>query len=134
MNFAGGHSFASGSAKQLRHQNSDKTFVFTESEFFIGDNIDTNKKPAPKDSSNKNKAVTYGFTTDRELDTIQSLVQKIDETCTQSIFDKVQSSPKRSKSPQKSNRQGISEDQPIINFEFKNGGPKTAALAQNQRG
>lgn len=48
--------------------------MFTESEFFIGDNIDTNKKPAPKDSSNKNKAVTYGFTTDRELDTIQSLV------------------------------------------------------------
>ena len=63
-------------------RNSDRTLFFTDSEAFL-DGVDILRK------SNRMQQQT-----DRELDTIQSLIQRIDDNCTESIFDKAKGSPK----------------------------------------
>ena len=77
----------SASAKHLRPQNSNRTLFFTESEVFL-DGVDISRRN-PRNNFFKAQ-ITPGRSSDRELDTIQSLVQKIDENYIEtSIFDKL---------------------------------------------
>lgn len=81
----------STSAKNLRPQNSNRTLFFTESEVFL-DGVDISRKN-PRNNVDRmffKAQVASARSSDRELDTIQSLVQKIDENYVEtSIFDKL---------------------------------------------
>lgn len=136
----------STSAKNLRPQNSNRTLFFTESEVFL-DGVDISRKN-PRNNVDRmfcKAIIASARSSDRELDTIQSLVQKIDENYVEtSIFDKLKqdNSPKKD-SPKKEKKEFVrhkgiyskqrhkateerkhadmNEEQPIINFQFKHG-------------
>ena len=94
-------------------RNSDRTLFFTDSEAFL-DGVDIMRK------SYRTGGHYLQQQTDRELDTIQSLIHRIDDNCAESIFDKTEGSPKQRQKTVNAMVLATNEEQPIINFEFKN--------------
>lgn len=90
-----GLSNISGSAKFFHKNNSNRTFFFPDSDVLF-ENVEPRKKINVNRLKNniksaekhyKTQQVTNVGTSDNDLDTVQSLVQKIDDS-TASIFDK----------------------------------------------
>lgn len=76
--------------RDLKPQASEKTLKFSESEVFIPSSEDMNlmsNSKLNKRVNSTNRKQSTAKISEQNLDTIQSIIQKLDETCSKSIFE-----------------------------------------------